>query len=118
MNLSRTRRSLLFVFVCLPIRLLIPLGMIYVHKSYLRFISFILFGFSLGFMNAYMKGDKLYVGFFGGEKWWIKNDIVHAVLYLTAGVLAFRYNKKAYIPLVLDVAFSFVTFVFNNLARI
>lgn len=115
MNLNRSRRSLLFVFVCLTIRLLIPLGMIYVHKYYLRFISVILFGWSLGFMNVYMKGNKQDIGFFGGEKWWISNNFVHSVLYLTAGVLAFQRNKKAYIPLAFDVMFSFVMFIHRML---
>ena len=111
---SRTRRALLFFLVCLVVRSLIPLGMIYVHKSYLKYISVVLFAWSVGFMDAYLNGSKRDTGFFGGDKWWIKNNLVHAVMYLTSAVLAFQMNKKAYIPLVVDVVFSLVMYI-NNL---
>lgn len=111
MKLEKNKRIFLYIFVCLVIRSLIPFGMIYVHKSKLQYISVPLLIFSVGFFNAFMNVSKTDIGFFGGRKWWVNNHIVHSVLYLTAGVMSFKKNKYAYIPLILDVVYSFFVYI-------
>ena len=115
MRLEKNKRIFMYIFVCLIIRLSIPLGMIYVHKSKLQYVSIPLFILSIGFFNAFMTLPKTDIGFFGGRKWWVKNHIVHSIMYLTAAVMAFKKNKHSYIPLIVDVVYSFFVYIHHYL---
>ncbi len=97
----------LFLFVCIPVRLLLVyLVLDVIPHNILQYMSIAGFIIFISFMKQfidYKEGDK---GFFKGPVWWNNARPVHALLYLSAAILALVQPKDAWIPLLIDVLFG------------
>lgn len=110
-----TKRLLLFVFGCLVVRALYAYSA-YSYPQYLRELSYPAFIMGIGFLYIWWFNLRKVGGETFGEKiWWNHLRPIHGLLYLTFAILAWRRDRRAYIPLVLDVIIGALAFVQNRL---
>jgi hypothetical protein len=104
-------RKLLFLFGCLPIRILY----IYLAKkatlNLLYYLGIIAIAIGISFFYHSKFGNK--TGFFGGKAWWHPVRNMHGLLWVLFGVLAIMKKKRAYIVLIIDVIVGIITFINN-----
>lgn len=112
--MSCLKASLLFLLVCIPMRLLLAYGI--GHSKVNKWIAAaLLLVPAVGFLTIYFKGLRQTPGeTFGcnqGAVWW--NDLrpVHGLLYATATVLVLKESRVAHYPLYLDVLIGITAFV-------
>jgi hypothetical protein len=118
------KRFALFLFGCITVRTLFVIVAKVINKDYLPILGIIALIIGLGFLIIYLGGyRKTGPEVMGQEIWW--NDLrpVHALLYFTFAILAFRKSDYAFIPLLLDVfigigAFIYYHYTSNNFVRI
>jgi len=111
-------RTLLFLLLCIPIRLflvILPKILLDTKPIYLYYFSFVLLAISLGFLNLYFNNLRLNAFESGGMTWWSEYRLVHGGLYFIAFIYAFQMKKITFIPLLLDVIFSILLFVNNRI---
>tara|TARA_B100000795_G_scaffold267547_1_gene252591 strand:+ start:52 stop:390 length:339 start_codon:yes stop_codon:yes gene_type:complete len=104
-------RKLLFIFGCLPIRIL------YIHFAknanlnqlfYLGIIAIII-GLSFFYQSKF--GGKNSP--FGGSVWWHPVRNIHGILWVLFGILAIMKKSKAYMVLIIDVIIGIIAFINN-----
>ncbi len=78
-------KQLLFIFLCIPVRLLISTLPLNLSVDYLRLLGVISLIPAVGFFYYYSKDD---VNNFGQDVWWQAIRPVHGALWLLAGILA------------------------------
>ena len=99
----------LFLFGCIPARLLI-VYLSTIAKGKILWIPLLLIG--LGFLFLYFTNGRMNAGESEtGTTWWAPLRIIHAILYLTAALLAFTGSEKVWIPLLIDVLFGLTMFL-------
>ena len=109
--MKKTNRMLLFIFACLSIRILFAYIAKIASNEQLRLLGVI--GLMIGISFFYQSFKNKKIGFFGGKAWWHNTRNVHGVLWIIFAILAFNYNKKAYIALVVDVSIGIISFIHN-----
>ncbi len=109
---SIKKRFLLFLGLCIPIRLLLVYITKNVNKYYLKIIGFLALLPAIGFLVLYFS-DKRKTGLevFGGKIWWQNIRIFHGLFYLVFSILAILGIKKAWILLFIDVLFGLTSFL-------
>lgn len=104
-------RKLLFIFACLPIRILY----IYLAKKaslkYLFYLGIIAIMIGTSFIYQSKKGKK--TGGFGGPAWWHPVRNIHGILWILFGILAVMRKKQAYVVLIIDIIIGIITFINN-----
>jgi hypothetical protein len=123
--------KLLFLLLCFPSRILIS---ILPNKKILTKISdffnikinyeyfYIIFGLilltiSIGFVYLYFNNKRLYASEAGGQTWWQDLRLFHGIMYLCASIYILKnignseLMKYAIIPLSIDVAVGFISFI-------
>ena len=118
MKLSPLQRALLFLFLCIPIRLLIVyISKIDISTNARRIFSFLLLihGMRMGYL--YFADKRLDAAEGGGRTWWAEYRIYHSILNIIAAILfnISEYQKYAYIPLLIDVIFGIILFFTKRL---
>ena len=103
---------LLFLLVCIPLRVLI----VYIAKitpnKYLPIIGVPFLIFGLGALYLYLSETRTTGGgAFGGVLWWKDVRPIHALLYLSFAILAFLRYTNAWILLAVDVLVGLVGFL-------
>ena len=112
MQLSDKTRKLLFLFACIPIRILMVLLAKYLPKQYLYYYGIGLLSPAAGFLYLYFFNLRLNAPEGGGKTWWAPFRIFHGLLYLAAAILAIRrLSNIAWIPLAIDVTMGFLLFM-------
>lgn len=112
------KASLLFLLVCIPVRLLIAYSVQQISERNRLWIAAALLVPAIGFLTIYARGLRQIpgetFGCNGGKVWW--NDLrpVHGLLYATATVLLLMKNQSAHYPLYLDVLVGLTAFVFKE----
>lgn len=108
------KASLLFLLVCIPVRLLLAYGVQYgVTNKWIAAAALLVP--AIGFLTIYFKGLRQHptetFGCNQGAVWW--NDLrpVHGLLYATAAVLVLKESEFAHYPLYLDVLIGITAFV-------
>ena len=101
----------LFIFGCLPIRIILALIPLFIKKKWLYYYSFILFIITFSFLFLYFTNKRQNAFEAGGHTWWAKYRIIHGLLYLIAAYYAYYQNRNAYIPLIIDVVFGLILFI-------
>lgn len=106
------KRRLLFLFGCIPVRVLFVYLAKTLTKRYINFLAIVLSIPMIGFLQLYITNSRR-TGpeTFGSPIWWHKLRIVHFSMYLIFILLAIQNNECAYVPLLLDVIIGFVAFV-------
>jgi hypothetical protein len=106
----------LFLFACIPTRLLLVFLAFYLKSFNLRLLGLILISISAGFFYLYFTKSRMDAPEAGGKTWWYKVRPIHGSLLLLAGILCILGNKYAYIFLLIDVllGLSFFTLHYNK----
>lgn len=110
MKLAKT--LLLFLFGCIPARLLIALIAKLASKAWLRILGFIAVIPAIGLLYFAISGTRNKVGAFGEVVWWNLLRPIHALLYLVFAYEAVNGNRNAYLYLLADVLISLTSFIY------
>ena len=112
-NLTMNQRILLFLFGCIPTRLLFVYMAKVASPLVLNVLGILGFIIAIGFTVIYFGGFRKVGAETGGEKiWW--NDLrpIHALFYYAFAFMVFFGNKKkAWIALGLDVTLGLISFL-------
>ena len=109
---NKQKRLMLFLLLCIPVRILLVYIVKNASKNYLPYLALIGFLISGGFIVIYLFDyRKTGAEVFGDKIWW--NDLrpVHGCLYLLFALLAYKKNKYAWIPLLIDVIIGLTAFL-------
>ena len=109
------KRFLLFLLLCIPIRIIFVLVAKTINKKYLPYGGYIGLIISIGFAYIYIF-NKRKTGneTFGKKIWWNNLRPIHAILYSIFSYLAIMKNNNSYIPLLMDVIIGLVSFIFHH----
>jgi len=106
---SRTKRILLFLFICVVVRTSFIGVAKYIQPEQLPLFAPFTLLIALGFIFAYVRNKPL--GAFGGTVWWNNLRIFHAITYLIFSILALRQNKMSYFVLLFDIFIGVIFFM-------
>jgi len=109
--LSSDKSIYLFLFGCIPVRILLSILPLYIDKKMLFYYGIALLIISLSFLYLYFTNQRLDAYEAGGNTWWAKFRIIHGLLYLCAAIYALQGLKIAWIPLSIDTFIGFVLFM-------
>lgn len=109
--LSEKRSINYFLLGCIPARILIASIPIYINTECLLYYSILLFAIAFSFLFLYFFNLRQHAFEAGGITWWANYRIIHGLLYLSAAMLAFKKNRLAWIPLVIDVFIGLSLFI-------
>ncbi len=106
------KRFLLFLLLCIPIRIIFVLVAKTINKKYLPYCGYIGLIISIGFAYIYIF-NKRKTGneTFGKKIWWNSLRPIHSLIYLIFAYLAINKKKTAYIPLLFDVIIGLISFL-------
>lgn len=111
-----TKRRVLFIFGCIFLRAMLVIIAKYIPLRYLHYMGYLGLVPSIGFLVIYLFGLRKTGGeVFGNKIWWNKLRPIHAMLYIVFSILAIKKNKKAYIPLLIDVNMGLSAFMMYHL---
>ena len=107
---------ILFLFVCIGLRLLL----VYIAKNisirYLKYMGYLLLIPGFAFIYMYITGIRdSGLGTFGNKIWWSNLRPIHGILYLLFSYNAINGNKNAWIFLLIDVIFGLISFLTYHL---
>jgi len=108
--MNETVRLFLFLFLCIPLRLTIAYIPQVLEKRYLVYTSFITGLMGIGTLYLACTNSRLTASEGGGVTWWASYRFVHGMLLLTASVYLLRSDRKASIPLLIDVILGICLF--------
>ena len=111
----------LFFGVCVIVRSVIAvlawwLGQL-ANKNFLRAMGCVFLIPMFGFFIRHASYDTSQVGAFGGNVWWNKMRLVHALMYRTFGILAIAGFPQAYVILVIDVVLGTIATTNHYIAQ-
>lgn len=119
MNLTvDTKRRLLFLLGCIPMRYFLAYVVSRLSGNYLRVAAsiYMFIAFALAYLAVTGKrttGPET----FGKDIWWTPHlRIIHAIIFMLFAVLAFKENSKAYYLLYLDATIGLLAFLFHEFA--
>lgn len=109
------KRLLLFLVGCIGTRSLLVYIAKNVNLQTLKYMGYLALLPTVGFMYIYLTGARQ-TGpeVFGERIWW--NDLrpIHAALYGLFSYTAITGNKNAWIYLLIDVIFGFISFILHH----
>ena len=106
--MDASHRSIAYWSICIPIRIGMVVAAIYIPEIIAPFL--VVMGIS--FFYQYATNARLDAWEGGGTAWWHDLRPYHGTLLLLAGVLSFKKQKYAYVPLIIDIVFGTYTFMF------
>ena len=109
--LSSDKSIYLFLFGCIPVRILLSILPLYIDKKMLFYYGIGLLIISLSFLYLYFTNQRLDAYEAGGNTWWAKFRIIHGLLYLCAAIYALQGQRIAWIPLSIDTFIGLVLFM-------
>jgi hypothetical protein len=107
-------RILLFLLLCIPIRLFLAFLGYRLKDVKLRIFGIVMLVIGFSFLYLFLAKKRLDAQEGGGKTWWSKYRIVHSIFYIIAGVLAIKNINYCWIPLVLDVIFGMTIFIIQH----
>lgn len=118
-SLTMNKRFLLFLFGCIPTRILFAYIAKIASNQVLNVMGILGFIIAIGFTVIYIGGFRKVGAETGGEKiWWNNLRPIHAIFYYLFAFMVFFGNKRsAWIPLALDVALGLVSFLTFHIRR-
>jgi len=106
----------IFIFGCIPARLLLVLLIYKINQKYLPYFSIFLFAIGISFIYLYITNSRLNAPEAGGKTWWKNLRPVHGILYLLAAILSMMKNRLAALILLIDVIFGTGAFLIHSLS--
>lgn len=108
-------RAILFLIVCIPLRLYLAYLTIEVPTKWLPIYGMIFIIMSMSFGILYFTNSRLKAVEGGGNTWWASWRIVHASLLLVGGIMLIRKDRRAIVPLIIDPIIGIILFTMNRL---
>jgi len=109
-------KKLLFLFGCIPARMLLAYFTTVVPLEYLKYYGLILLAISIGFFWLYFTNTRLDAPEAGGTTWWSSFRPIFGALYLIAAIYCFQGKQNlAWIPLAIEIIFGLILFILNEL---
>ena len=115
--LTERKRILLFLVLCIGIRLILALIPLYLSKKWLPYFGLVILIISLSFLYLYFTNGRLKAPEGGGKTWWAKYRLIHGLLYLTAAIYLLEKERIASIPLFIDVILGLILFTLNKIEK-
>ena len=113
---KQNKRIILFIFGCLFARVVITFLVKNSPKDKLPYLGLLGLIPAIGFSYIYITGKRKTGGEVFGERiWWNSLRPIHAILYFLFAFLAINKNKKAYLPLLIDVNIGLMAFLSYHL---
>ena len=106
-------KTLLFLFVCFPARLLFAFLAKTIKSYYLPFFSLIGFVIGIQFIKHYIKNEPK-IGFFGSNVWWENYRLVHGINFLLFSITALFKNSNAWLFLFLDAILALLFYIYEK----
>lgn len=103
--------KLLFIFGCIPVRLLLAYLPQIIPMNYLPLLGLLISFMAIGMLFLFFTNSRLNAMEAGGKTWWKNYRLLHGMLLLTAAFYLFRKQRIASIPLFLDVAIGTILFL-------
>ena len=114
MNVTQ-KRFLAFLIGCIGARTSIVYLVYKINKKYLPYLAYVGMSIALGFLYIFVNNlRKTGAEVFGNRIWWNILRPIHGFFYLWFACLAFNKDRNAYIPLLLDVSFGLLSFLFYH----
>ena len=106
------KRFLAFLLLCIPIRILFVYIAKSINKNKLPYLGYAGIVPAIGFAYIYIFNKRKTGTETGGEKiWWNNLRPIHSILYFYFAYLAINQKNNAYVPLLYDVIFGFISFI-------
>lgn len=102
---------LLFLFGCIPVRLLLALLAYKIDEKYLQYLSILFIGIGLSFFYLYVSNTRLDAPEAGGNTWWKNIRPIHGAFYLTAGIYALKKSRISALLILIDALFGLTSFI-------
>jgi hypothetical protein len=107
---------LLFILVCIPLRILIALSIQKLPIKYNKYASIPILLMGVAFLILYFGNMRLNAPEAGGKTWWASFRIIHGLLYTSSGLLLLLdRNNIASIPLFIDIIVGLLAFTNHHL---
>ena len=103
-------RLLLFFFLCIPLRLLLAYIPQVLPKPYFFVFGVMIGLMGLGFLYHAFANTRLQAPEGGGQTWWASYRFIHGMLFMTALIYLIKKDRKASIPLLIDVILGILLF--------
>lgn len=120
--------QLLFLTLCIPIRIIFALLPNYKliekyipiklnKKLFYQVVGIMFLGIAIGFLYLYFTNERLNAPEAGGKTWWHNLRLLHGLLYLCASIyILWNINninliRYASIPLIIDVIVGLLSFI-------
>ena len=113
--LSITQKSLIFLTICLPIRLqFMKQALQYPYSQLTIYLSYFYLLAGVGILYLYIFNKRLKSYESGGNTWWHQIRPIFSVLWLGFFLtIFFGFNKYAYLFLLIEVIFGLISFLVN-----
>lgn len=108
--MNKMVRIILFLFLCIPLRLIMVYLPQILPKNYLFYLSFIIGLMGIGTLYLAFSNTRLNAPEGGGVTWWASYRFIHGMLLLTACFYLIKKDRKASIPLLMDVLLGICLF--------
>ena len=102
-------RALLFIFLCIPMRLMLAYLPQVLPERFLIILGIVLFMMSFGTGFLALTNKRMNAGK-GGKTWWANFRILHSALLGASSVYLFRNERIATLPLVIDAIIGIIVF--------
>lgn len=105
-------RAVLFLGVCVPLRLGLAYAPTVIAEHYLRYFGILILTMACVTLSLALANARLHApeGFFGGHTWWASYRIIHGMLLLAASVYLLRKDRTARVPLLIDALLGALLF--------
>ena len=111
-----TNSILLFLLVCIPLRILFTLSSQMINHEYLNYFGLLLLLLSCSFFYLYFTDSRLQSPEAGGKTWWAPLRLIIGSFYLLAAIYAFQGKQNlVWIPMAIDVIFGIIIFITHRL---
>tara|TARA_B100001094_G_scaffold287530_1_gene303150 strand:- start:26 stop:376 length:351 start_codon:yes stop_codon:yes gene_type:complete len=113
---SIQKRFILFLGLCIPLRLLFVYIVKNINREYLPYLGLTALIPAIGFILIYLLDyRKTGMEVFEDNIWWNNLRPVHASLYILFTLFALKKSKYSWIPLCIDVLIGLCSFMIYHL---
>lgn len=105
-----TTRAVLFLGVCVPLRLGLAYVPTVIAEHYLRYFGILILAMACGTLFLAWTNTRLNAPEGGGHTWWAPYRFIHGMLLLAASVYLLRKERTAHVPLLIDALLGVLLF--------
>ena len=110
-------RIFLFLFLCIPTRLLITYLAYILDDKYKIYFASIIGIISFIFLILYFMNWRLKAFEGGNNTWWHEFRLIHGILFLCAFIYITQNSKYSWVPLFIDSIIGLILFIIKHLFK-